>query len=222
MGSPGQGLLFSVPATLLVPLNPNGVSPCCSPPVCPPAGGTELPILPVMPGRINALAPSPTVLPPPPAAAASSYSGDSSGSGSRGASPALQPASALPPLPEVPLHSRASSAGLPQPSTRTAAAAAAYTPSGRAQQLFRLLDQCGAPPADGASSGSAPTYHQPHLPPSQQQSSGCVPSATAALDTLALLAEAEAEAQSCESHGAGAAAAAAAAQQRGAPLVSAF
>lgn len=234
------GIAMGVPIGVLPPL------PCITT-----ASGTELPILPVMPGRINALA-APVACPP---ASASSFSGESTASepqpswggigtgtgtgtttqhSSRPPSPTLTPAMAMPQLPELPplsLHSH-SRASTMTGTTSTAGgltlgpaggatllaqrAGARYTPGGRRQQLLRLLElneqqqqQAAAGsiagPAgggDGASSGSAPITTQ--LSAQQQQGSSVrrVPSATAALDTLALLAEAEA--QSFEAAGAGA------------------
>lgn len=187
---------------------------------CPPfAGGTELPILPVMPGRINAItasagAASAAAAPTPPPAATASYSGSGdSGSERRRRSPSLSPA------PDggagQPQRSRTSSAMVPPP--RGSAAKPSYAPSGRTQQLLRLLElneQLAASAAGAAGGGAAPDgaaassasaqalRHQPAAALAagmeRQASVKRVPSATAALDTLALLAEAEAESDAGE------------------------
>ncbi|KAL4427700.1 hypothetical protein ABPG75_001789 [Micractinium tetrahymenae] len=246
------GIAMGVPIGVLPPL-----------PSITTASGTELPILPVMPGRINALAASmaaATATAATPAAAATattSVSADSSGSellghASRPPSPAPTPAAVLPPLlPEVPLplhtHSRGSAATTAPP--RPAGGSHYMPPTGRTQQLLRLLElneqqqraasggAAGGPAVagDGASSGSAPTAQ--HSAQQQQSSVRRMPSATAALDTLAELAEAEAHSAEAATASAMAAAssaeaAAAAARQVAqqlprvhsgqAPLVSAF
>lgn len=174
-----------------------------------------------MPGRINAMAAVAAAAAPaaPAPAATTSYSGNSGeseaapSSASPSPSPDGRPARALP-----------------------AARAGLYTPSGRTQQLLRLLElneqlagaggSSSAAAAEGgaASSGSTPVPPFPWQQLQQQRVQPAaatpqmlrVPSATAALDTLALLAEAEAE-----SDAAGSAPEASPGGAR-APLVSAF
>ncbi|KAI3429481.1 hypothetical protein D9Q98_005572 [Chlorella vulgaris] len=151
------------------------------------ASGTELPILPVMPGRINALS---TSVPAHPAAA--SYSACSSGSEMAASKPASPSPSALLPHPSGAAAPAASTAG----SRRAARVSTRYTPSGRSQQLFRLLElneQLTADRTSSGSGGSQPTaaQHQQQQQP-ELMSVRRVASATTALDTLASLAEAEA------------------------------
>ena len=179
---------------------PSHTHPAPSPHPARPAGGSELPILPVMPGRINALAAAATPPAPLPASApataatTTSFSADSGSErgGSGAVSPPTGAADAAPP------HLRARTAYTPS---------AAYTPSGRTQQLFQLLEQQelrqqaqqqqqaaadAGGGGGGASSGSAP----PTTAGTAGTSGAGVKrssSATAALDALALLAEAEAE-----------------------------
>lgn len=202
VGAPGTvvgGVAMGVPIGVLPPL-----------PSITTASGAELPILPVLPGRINAIAASAAAsapaAPTPPPAATASYSGSGdSGSERRHSSPSPGPEE------RKAQRSRVSAAALPPSGS---SAKPSYAPSGRTQQLLRLLElneqlaasSAGAAGAEGgtastssaqgrraAAAGGGAAAAAAATAMDWQSSVKRVPSATAALDTLALLAEAEAE-----------------------------
>jgi hypothetical protein len=159
-----------------------------------------------MPGRIHAITSAST--------APTSYSADSfsfcTGEAHPQAAASSSPRPQLAPVPELMLYPPAGGCGgggtssvaaarfATAPASPAPAPAASYTPTGRAQQLLRLLElneqltsSSGGP--EGTTSGSAGAGAVQHAAQQQQSSVQRVPSATRALDTLALLAEAEAE-----------------------------
>jgi hypothetical protein len=164
-----------------------------------------------MPGRIHAITSAST--------AATSYSADSfsfcTGEAHPQAAASSSPRPQLAPVPELMLYPPAGGSGAggissvaaarfaappAPPASPAPAPAASYTPTGRAQQLLRLLElneqltsSSGGP--EGTTSGSAGAATVQPAAQQQQSSVQRVPSATRALDTLALLAEAEAESQ---------------------------